>query len=241
MIDGLAGRTILITGAGGGIGAETARVCASFGASLVLTDLSAPDPLAREIAELHGTPAVSAALDVTDRPATERLVEGLDRLDAVVANAGICPWDDWNADGWDEAFHRVIDVNVLGVINVVRPSMTRMEAQGGGRIVLVTSVAARMGGLRSSPHYVASKGGVSAMLKWFARKGAAANINVNAVAPGATETPMTADIGFDPGVIPLGRMARAREIALPIAFLCSDGASYLCGATLDVNGGVYLN
>lgn len=241
MIEGLQGTTILITGAGGGIGAETARVCASFGASVVLTDIAEPVALAQEIRERLGTGARSASLDVTDRRATERLVDGLDHLDAVVANAGICPWDDWNEDGWDDVFHRVIDVNVLGVINVVRPAMKRMAEQGGGRIVLVSSVAARMGGLRSSPHYIASKGGVSAMLKWFARKGAASNINVNCVAPGATETAMTTGVDFDPGVIPLGRMARPREIALPIAFLCSAGASYLCGATLDVNGGVFAN
>lgn len=240
MLEGLQGRTILITGASGGIGAETARVCASFGAGVVVTDIAEPVALAREIEAQYRTPVTARSLDVTDRQATEALVAGLDRLDAAVANAGICPWDDWNDDGWDDVFRRVMDVNVLGVINLVRPAMKRMSTQGGGRIVLVSSVAARMGGLRSSPHYIASKGGVSAMLKWFARKGAAANINVNCVAPGATQTPMTSSIAFDPGVIPLGRMATAREIALPIAFLCSDGASYLCGATLDVNGGVFL-
>jgi NAD(P)-dependent dehydrogenase (short-subunit alcohol dehydrogenase family) len=240
MLEGLAAKTILITGAAGGIGAETARVCAGNGANLVLTDIAAPSSVAGELAERFQITASAHALDVRDRSALESLIYGLPQLDAVVANAAICPWDDWNDDGWDAVFRTVIETNVLGVVNLLRPSMSKMAATGGGKIVLISSVAARMGGLKASPHYVASKGAVSALLKWFARKGAEANINVNCVSPGATATPMTDGAAIDTSGVPLRRMANPRDVALSVAFLCSDGANYMCGATLDVNGGVYM-
>ena len=158
-----------------------------------------------------------------------------------MANAGYCPWDDWNADGWDDVFRQVIDINLLGVMHLTRAALAKMAPQGAGSMVLVSSVAARMGGLAASPHYVAAKGGTHAFVKWLARKGAESGITVNSVAPGATATAMVQGAALDANRIPLRRMAQPREIALPIAFLCSDGASYICGATLDVNGGVYMN
>ncbi|AUA56143.1 3-oxoacyl-[acyl-carrier-protein] reductase FabG [Achromobacter spanius] len=235
----LEGKTILITGAAGGIGSATARVCAEQGASLVLADRDAPEPLAAEL-RARNVPARAVAFDVTDRAATEAAIAGIDRLDALVANAGYCPWDDWNAEGWDQVFHQVIDINLLGVMHLTRAALAKMAGQGCGRMVLVSSVAARMGGLAASPHYVAAKGGTHAFVKWLARKAAESGVNVNSVAPGATDTGMTHGAALDTNKIPLRRMAQPREIALPIAFLCSDGASYLCGATLDVNGGVYM-
>lgn len=105
--------------------------------------------------------------------------------------------------------------------------------------MLVGSVAGRMGGLLASQHYVASKGGIHALTKWLARVAAPAGILVNAVAPGATHTPMTRQQSFDDAAVPLRRMADPSEIAGPIAFLLSDAATYICGAVLDVNGGVY--
>jgi 3-oxoacyl-[acyl-carrier protein] reductase len=236
----LEGKTILITGAAGGIGSETARVCAEQGAALVLADREAPEALAAEL-RAQGSAAQAIAFDVTDRAAAEAAVQRLDKLDALVANAGYCPWDDWNADGWDDVFRQVIDINLLGVMHLTRAALAKMAPQGSGRMVLVSSVAARMGGLAASPHYVAAKGGTHAFVKWLARKGAESGITVNSVAPGATATAMVQGAALDANRIPLRRMAQPREIALPIAFLCSDGASYICGATLDVNGGVYMN
>ena len=235
----LEGKTILITGAAGGIGSETARVCAEQGASLVLADREAPVALAAELRQ-QGVKARALAFDVTDRAAAEAAVAGIERLDALVANAGYCPWDDWNAEGWDHVFHQVIDINLLGVMHLTRAALAKMAEAGAGRMVLVSSVAARMGGLAASPHYVAAKGGTHAFVKWLARKAAESGVTVNSVAPGATDTGMTQGAPLDANRIPLRRMAQPREIALPIAFLCSDGASYICGATLDVNGGVYM-
>lgn len=236
----LAGRRVLLTGAMGGIGAAVARVCGGLGASLALADATDPAPLADSL-RAAGIEASAHFCDVTDRKAVERLIAEVDPIDAAVALAARCPWDDWQARGWDEVFRSVMDVNVLGSIHLARACMPGMAERGGGRIVLVGSVAGRMGGLRASPHYVASKGGIHALTKWLARTGASSGILVNAVAPGATRTPMTHDQIFDEAAIPLRRMAEPEEIAGPIAFLLSDAASYLCGTVLDVNGGVYMN
>lgn len=236
----LEGKTVLITGAGGGIGAETARVCALQGASLVLLDVNDCSALCEELRECNADVA-AYAIDVADRPAVETLIDTLPELHAVVANAGIHPMDEWDDEGWEAAFQRVIDVNLLGVINVVRGSLPRLYAQQQGKVVIVSSLAARMGGLLAKPHYVASKGGLDALVKWVARKAAPNGVNVNAVAPGATATPMTEGWGYSARGIPLQRLAEPREIAVPIAFLCSDGANYICGTTLDVNGGVFMS
>jgi NAD(P)-dependent dehydrogenase (short-subunit alcohol dehydrogenase family) len=236
----LDGKTVLITGAAGGIGSETARVCADMGANLVLADLHRPEGLLEDLHRL-GRPARFLTFDVTDREAVERAIGGIERLDVLVANAGYCPWDDWEDQHWDRVFERVIDINLLGLMHITRACLGKMRNQGAGRMVLVSSVSARMGGLAASPHYVAAKGGTQAFVKWLARRAASDNVAVNCVAPGATDTAMTQGCAFNEGQIPLGRMALPQEIALPIAFLCSDAASYICGATLDVNGGVYMN
>jgi len=232
-------RRILITGAAGAIGAASARACAELGASLILTDLRAPDALGDEL-RTTGTSVTSHALDVTDRPAVERLVGEAGRVDALVAVAGFCPWDDWLEPGWDDVFRRTIDVNLLGVIHAARACLPVMQRQRGGRMVLVSSVAARIGGMRASPHYVGAKAGVHGFVKWLARQ-AAPDVLVNAVAPGATISAMTEGQTFETGTIPLQRMARPEEIAWPIAFLCSDASSYVCGTILDVNGGVFMS
>lgn len=236
----LGGRRILITGAAGGIGANVARLCAQLGADLVLTDVGGLKTLAEELGQA-GTNVVAEECDIGDRAAVERLVESAGPLDGLVALAARCPWDDWTDPDWDQVFDQVMRVNVLGVIHCTRACLPGMMARGGGRIVIVSSVSGRMGGLRASPHYVASKGGVNAFVKWLARRGAPHGVLVNGVAPGATASPMTSGQSFDLGGIPLGRLAEPEEIAWPIVFLLTSAASYLCGTILDVNGGVYMH
>jgi NAD(P)-dependent dehydrogenase (short-subunit alcohol dehydrogenase family) len=230
----------LITGAAGGIGSETARVCASLGGSLVLVDQDEPGAIAAELRS-QGADVQVHAFDIRDRAAVERAVAASDPLDAVVANAGLCPWDDWQDDGWDEAFAKVVDINLLGVIHLARAVLPQMAKRGKGKLVCISSVAGRSGGFQASPHYVAAKGGVVSLVKWLARKGAPHGVLVNGIAPGATVSAMTEGQTFDSSGIPVGRMATPADIAWPIAFLCSDAANYICGATLDVNGGVYMN
>ncbi|MHA3904629.1 SDR family NAD(P)-dependent oxidoreductase [Castellaniella sp. WN] len=151
-------KTVLITGAAGGIGSETARICAGMGANLILTDLVCPEDLMEGLRG-QGRPVRFLPFDVTDRKEVEHAIEGIGRLDVLVANAGHCPWDDWEDQDWDSVFQRVIDINLLGLMHITRATLRKMRDDGGGRMVLVSSVAARMGGLAASPHYVAAKGG----------------------------------------------------------------------------------
>jgi 3-oxoacyl-[acyl-carrier protein] reductase len=97
-----------------------------------------------------------------------------------------------------------------------------------------------MGGLIAGPHYVASKGAIHALVKWLARQAAPHNVVVNGIAPASVDTPMMKNRPVDIDRISLGRKAKAEEIAWPIAFLCSEASSFVCGAVLDVNGGVYM-
>jgi NAD(P)-dependent dehydrogenase (short-subunit alcohol dehydrogenase family) len=235
----LNGHRILISGGASGIGAATARVMSDLGADVILIDIGEVDPVAQAI-RANGGRATALRCDVTDRKAVEDMVRASGMVDGLVACAGICPWTDWMAPDWDDAFDRVIDVNIRGTINCVRAVMPPMIERKSGRIILIGSIAGQTGGLKSGIHYVASKGGLHAMVRWLARRGAPYNVLVNGLAPGAVATPMTDGQSFDTAAIPLGRLAEPNEVAWPLAFLCSPAASYITGSILAVNGGGYM-
>ncbi|MFO1057149.1 MAG: SDR family oxidoreductase [Dongiaceae bacterium] len=235
----LSGERILVTGAASGIGAAAARVCASLGAELLLLDRDDCRAAAEAVVAAGGRARAWQA-DVSDRAAIERIAAEAGRVDALVASAALCPWDDWQDEGWDAVFQRVMAVNLLGPLHCARALLPGMIERRHGRIVLVGSLAGRMGGLIAGPHYVASKGGLHALVKWLARK-AAPHVLVNGVAPASVATAMMQGQPVDLARIPLGRMADADEVAWPIAFLCSAAASYVAGTVLDVNGGVYMS
>jgi NAD(P)-dependent dehydrogenase (short-subunit alcohol dehydrogenase family) len=236
----LSNRTALMLGADGGIGRATARILASLGARLILADLAAPQALAAELSA-DGTGAAAVACDVRSREAIEAAVLTAGDVDVLVYLAAIAHLDqDWRDPDWDSAFDDVIAVNLRGAVQAARAVMPGMADRGWGRIVLVGSLAGKSGGLIAGAHYTASKGGLHALVKWLARKGAPTNVLVNGIAPASTITPMMEGRSVDTGNIPLGRMSRPEEIAWPIAFLCSDAASYITGAVVDVNGGVYM-
>jgi len=236
----LSGERILVTGAGRGIGAATARICASLGAAVVLLDLEGAAEIAERIVAAGGA-AEAFHADVGSRSEIERIAASVGRIDGLVLNAAICPFgEDWRAPDWDESFERVMKVNLLGPIHAARAFLPGMVERRHGRIVMVGSLAGRMGGLIAGPHYVASKGGLHALVKWLARQAAPHRVIVNGVAPASVETPMMSGQPVDIERIPLARRATPEEVAWPIAFLCSPAASYICGAVLDVNGGVYM-
>jgi NAD(P)-dependent dehydrogenase (short-subunit alcohol dehydrogenase family) len=236
----LDGQRVLITGAAGGIGEMTAQVCASLGAALLLVDQRPTERLAQQLREAGGD-AQALSCDVANRSEVEALAAAAGAVDALVLAAGICPWDDWQEPGWDAVFDEVIAVNLHGPIHFARAWLPRMIERKAGRMVLVGSVAGRIGGLVASAHYVAAKAGLHALVKWLAKRGAAHGVLVNGIAPGPIDTEMTRGQPFDLSLIPLGRMGVADEIAWPIAFLCSPAASYVTGTVLDVNGGLYMN
>ena len=235
----LSGRRTLVVGAAGGIGEATSRVLGRLGADLVLVDRTAPQILADRISADGGS-AIALEADITKETNRHSVVKEAGRLDILVYLAAICPWDDWTEPGWDEVFDEVIAVNLKAPLQMARAVMPGMAARGWGRIVLVGSVAGRVGGLIAGPHYVASKGGLHALVKWLAKRGGPQNVLVNGIAPASTETPMMLGQPVDLAQIPLRRKSQPEEIAWPIAFLCSPAASYICGTILDVNGGVAM-
>lgn len=236
----LKGSTVMVTGAGGGIGSATARALAGAGASLVLVDFRDTSALVQELSAL-GVAVESHICDVTDRGAVEALCDVVGpRLQAAVLNAGSNPFNNWMDPDFDKAFVDLMAVNVLGPINFARALIPAMKTNGYGRIVVLGSVAGFNGGSIAEvpPDYVISKGGVHTMVRWLA-KVAGEHVTVNAVAPGVVDTPMTAGSTFTPpSHQPIKRKATPDEIAWPIAFLCSPGASYITGAVLDINGGL---
>lgn len=233
----------LVTGAARGIGAATALRLAAQGHVLWLTDVLDCTATRDAIVAAGGT-ARMATLDVTDRAAcialVARIVAEEGRLDVLVANAGICPAGSVHGD-WDQ-WARVLQVNVDGTQNCVSAVWDQMVAQGGGRIVLVSSMAYYQGGVTVGTEYSASKGAVIGMTRHLARNGGKHGIRVNAVAPGIIDTDMTS--GFPApnlATVPLGRKGTADEVAGPIAFLCGAESAYMTGTVLNVTGGIILS
>ena len=138
-------------------------------------------------------------------------------------------------DDWD----RVIKTNLSGTFATLRAAWPHLQASGQGRVVVVTSMGAYRGGFHFGPEYNASKAGLIGMVRHFALHGGPDGIKVNAVAPGFIETPFVAGLPYDAAAIPLGRLGQAEDVAEPVAFLCSQAASYVTGTVLHVNGGVF--
>lgn len=239
----LSGQRVLITGACGGIGQATASLFARLGATLILTDQApAPDALLRGLDGAGERAHTFVQADLRDRAQIEALVAEHLPIDAAVLNAGVYDVVDWASDDWDDSLDAALRVNLAAPLHLARALLGPMKAQGYGRLALVGSVAAYTGGTftHAPLHYAASKGALHTAMRWLARR-AAPQVMVNAVAPGAIATQMVAKA--DPATlanVPVPRFGTPDEIAWPLAFLCSPGASFVCGATLDVNGGSYM-
>lgn len=241
----LSGRRVLVSGASGALGAATARACAGLGARLILTDLRDPSELAAGL-RAAGAEVEAHVLDTTDRAAVDRAVAGFGPLEAFAECSGLYDKGDWREDpAWDALYDRIMEANVRGPINMVRAVMAGMVERGQGRIALIASQVGRNAGttLEVEPAYVASKGAVQALVRYFAKQGAAAGVTVNAVAPGPILTPMLRASGqqFDLSALPMGRMGTPEEVGGPMAFLCSDAAGYMTGAVVDINGGLHFS
>jgi NAD(P)-dependent dehydrogenase (short-subunit alcohol dehydrogenase family) len=116
----------------------------------------------------------------------------------------------------------------------------KMKGNGYGKIVAIGSIAAKVGGVISGPHYVASKGGVQSLVKWFAQDGAAYNVYINTVAPGPVRTDMTEGYPYNDKMSPLNRLGEPEDIAEAVLFLSSQASNWITGITLDVNGGMLM-
>lgn len=247
-VGALAGRVAVVTGASRGIGAAIARRLAREGAATYLTDVRDATEVAREIRAAGGE-AVALALDVTDPEAVRTAIDGiaLDRgsIDILVNNAGVVARESL-LDLTPEVWRRVFAVNVEGAFHCCRSVVPHMMRRRSGRILAVTSIAGKMGDLTASPAYGASKGALATLTKSLARQLAGYGITVNAVAPHAIETDMSAEWSEEKrreviAGIPLGRLGRPEEVAEAALFLVSDGASFITGEILDVNGGALMD
>ncbi|HTR73940.1 MAG TPA: SDR family NAD(P)-dependent oxidoreductase [Solirubrobacterales bacterium] len=245
-----------VSGAGSGIGQATSVEFAAAGRTVVGCDLNEAglEETGRLCAGGTGT-FVAAVADVTDSAAVDRAVAtaaGHGRLDAAVNAAGIVgptlklgEGDDSSRlrDVSDADWDRVLAINLSGVFNCVRAQMRAMWEEGGA-IVNLASIAGLVGTAGLGP-YVASKHGVVGLGKAAALEGAPRGIRVNTVCPGTVATPMLLEaFGDDPeqttardAATPLGRPAEPGELAATCVWLCGDGASYITGAALPVDGG----
>ena len=244
----LAGRTAIVTGGTRGIGLAIARALAEDGASVVVSgrDATRFHSVTREI-EAMGGAAIAVAADQSKREDCDRLVEAakerFGRIDVLVNNAGFTR-DQLLVRMKDDDWDHVMDTNLRGVFLMTRAAAKSMMRQKGGRIINITSTAGAMGN-PGQVNYSAAKAGVIGMTKAAARELAHWNILVNAVAPGLIETDMTATLPEETreGLlrqVPLKRMGGAREVAEVVRFLAGDGATYITGQTIHVNGGLYM-
>jgi len=242
----LTGKTALVTGATGGIGASIAKALHKAGATVAISGTRAA-VLEELKAELGGERVHVIPCNLSDASAVEKLVPeaeaAMGSLDILVNNAGITKDglamrmkdDDWNA---------VIDVNLTASFRLARAAMRGMMKKRWGRIVNITSVV----GVTGNPgqaNYVASKAGVIGLTKSLAQELAARSVTVNAVAPGFIATPMT-DVLNDKqkesilGRVPAGKLGSPEDIAAAVLYLASEEAGYVTGQTLHVNGGMAM-
>ena len=241
----LSGKTALITGASGGIGAAIAKALYEAGAKIAIsgTRVAALEELKAQIGEgVHVLPCNLSSADEVEKlvPAAEAALGGLDIL---VNNAGI------TRDGLamrmkDEDWQAVIDVNLTANFRLSRAAVKLMMKKRWGRIINVTSIV----GVTGNPgqaNYVASKAGLIGMTKSLAQELASRNVTANCIAPGFIASPMT-DVLNDKqkeailGRIPAGRMGGPADIAAAVVYLASDEAGYVTGQTLHVNGGMAM-
>jgi len=247
----LAGKVALITGGGSGIGREAVLLFAREGAKVVVADLdgAAARRTADEVRAAGGE-AEPVACDVARSDDVRAAVETAERrfgaLHVLFNNAGIFPADDGSpVDTPEETFDRVMAVNAKGVFLGCKHGIPALLRAGGGTIVNTASFVAVMGAATSQVAYTASKGAVLAMTREIAIEYARRGIRANALCPGPVDTPLLAQLLADPAArqrrlvhIPMGRLARAEEVARAALFLASDESSYVNGATFLVDGGI---
>jgi len=241
----LSGKTALVTGATGGIGAEIAKTLHSQGAHVVLSGTR--EGILADLAAQFGERTSIAAADLSDAESVDSLIARAEvatgQLDILVANAGI------TKDGLlmrmkDEDWDKVLRVNLESYFRLTRAAMRGMMKRRFGRIIGITSVVGVMGN-PGQTNYAASKAGMIGFSKSLAQEVATRGITVNCVAPGFIQSPMTDALnesqkGQILATIPAARLGTGAEVAAACAYLASDEAAYMTGQTLHVNGGMAM-
>jgi len=244
----LDGKVAVITGAGGGMGREAALLFCEEGAQVCVADVDAD---AAEKTAAEAGDAFAITVDVADSDSVREMYEQtaarFGGIDILYNNAGISPPDDDSILVTEpDAWQRVQDVNTKGVYLCCKHGIPHLLERGGGSIINVASFVALVGAATSQISYTASKGAVLSLSRELAVQFARQGIRVNALCPGPVETPLLLRIfGDDPAAyerrrahLPMGRLAKPREIVNAALFLASDESSYVNGATFLVDGGL---
>jgi NAD(P)-dependent dehydrogenase (short-subunit alcohol dehydrogenase family) len=247
MTEYLKGRTAIVTGAGQGMGRAVAAALARLGARVVVNDRErrTAEKVAAEL-RAQGAEAMAIVADVTNASGVRRMVARVLRrysaIHILVNNAGVLrptPTAEISEEEWD----RVIAVNLKGTFLCSQAVLDSMRAAGWGRIVNFSSTAGKSVSTIGGSHYTAAKAGILGFTRHLAREMAAHGITVNAVCPGLIDTEMVRSTIAPARVrayargFPIPRLGRPEEVAELVAFLCSDRAGYITGASLDINGG----
>lgn len=244
----LKAKVALITGAAQGIGKAVTLVLARHGADVVVADVNIEkaQETAREV-EALGRAAMAVRVDVTHLEDVEKMVEAavqrFGKIDILVNNAGIAR-DKLILRMTEEDWDTVLNVNLKGTFNCTKAVIKYMSKQRSGKIVNIASVVGMMGN-PGQANYSASKAGVIGLTKTVAREFAARGINVNAIAPGYIQTPMTEVLPEKAKeelkrLIPMKRLGQPEDVAHAVLFLVSEVSSYITGNILNVNGGIYM-
>jgi 3-oxoacyl-[acyl-carrier protein] reductase len=247
----LGGKAAIVTGAGRGIGRETAIELARHGAQVIVNDID-PANARHVVDEIHGLgkDAVAVKADVSDEQEVGEMVNTcinkFGKVDILVNNAGMVhtgPLTGISITDWD----KVMAVSLKSVFLCCKAVFPAMMIQKSGKIINIASVAGkRGGGLLGNSCYAAAKGGVIAFTKTIAREGGPFGINVNAITPALTDTDMTS--GLTPEqreaiirMMPLGRAGKPQDVARAVIFLASDYAGFITGEIMDVDGGLMMD
>ena len=247
----LEGRVAIVTGAAQGIGFHTAKMMCKNGMRVALVDLK-NEKLQKAAAELNALPGSAGTVpfvcDVSDEKAIEKTVNEIaahfGQIDVLVNAAGILSSTkipDIQREEWDS----ILGVNLGGTFFMVQKALPFLKKSKYPRVINISSVAGRMGGVENSMSYAASKGGICAITRGMARHLGPFHITVNAVCPGPTRTPIMdayseeamrnlASKNF------LGRVGESDDVAAGICYLASEEAGYVTGAMLDINGGFWI-
>ena len=246
----LKNKVAIVTGSARGIGKAIAQRFLQEGAAVAINDvdLEKAEEIVHE-AKSQGRKALSVRADVSNEKEIEVMVNSVyskfARIDILVNNAGIIKrgsTEDHSYEDWD----RVIAVNLRGTYNCSKAVIPIMKKQKCGKIVNISSIAGKVGDIASAPSYGSSKGAINTLTKSMARELAEYGICVNAVAPHAIETEMSAEWSEEKrrqlmSEIPLKRLGRPEEVAAAVLFLASDEANFITGEILDVNGGYLMD
>jgi 2-hydroxycyclohexanecarboxyl-CoA dehydrogenase len=243
------GRVAVVTGAASGVGLAICHHLADAGDPVALFDLNAE--LAEQGAEAlrqKGAQALAFGVDVTDRPAVEAALAevrtAFGPVEIMVTSAGMAAFEKFT-DISLESWERLIRINLTGTFHCVQAVIPEMVDGGWGRIVMISSSSAQQGAAKMA-HYAASKGGVIALTRSLAKEYALNGITVNTIPPSSIDTPMSRlaeaegnlpSMEFLAKRIPVGRMGVPDDIAAACAFLCSEGAGFITGQVIGVNGG----